>query len=75
MKEIKVGSLVNIKSAILDNDFFNDLVFNGLVLSKKKMYSNAVNDYFVYKILCGSKLHTIADSEYNVVIINEIQCL
>tara|TARA_Y100001970_G_C14248759_1_gene870227 strand:- start:1727 stop:1942 length:216 start_codon:yes stop_codon:yes gene_type:complete len=71
MKEIKVGSLVSIKSAILDN---KKNKINGLVLSKKKMYSNAVNDYFVYKILCGSKLHTITDSEYDVAI-NEIQCL
>ena len=71
MKEIKVGSLVSIKSAILDN---KKNKINGLVLSKKKMYSNAVNDYFVYKILCDSKLHTITDSEYDVAI-NEIQCL
>ena len=71
MKEIKIGSLVSIKSAIFDN---KKNKINGLVLSKKKMYSNSVNDYYVYKVLCNNKLHTISDSEYNVVI-NEIQCL
>lgn len=68
-KTIKIGSLINVKSSFLDDDFFN-----GLVLSKKKMYSNAINDYFVYTVLCDNKLHTITDSEYNVMI-NEIQCL
>ncbi len=67
-KKIKVGSLVSIRSTILNDDFCN-----GLVLSKRKIYSNAVNDYFVYKILCGNKLQTLT-TEYNMVI-NEIQSL
>jgi len=60
---IKIGSLINMKDITADKE-----INNVIVLNKKKTYSNAIRDYYVYELLYDNVVYKNVDmTKYKVI--------
>lgn len=53
---IKIGSLINMKDTTVDKE-----INNVIILNRKKIYSNAVRDYYVYDLLYNNAVYRNVD--------------
>ena len=53
---IKIGSLINMKDITVDKE-----INNVIILNRKKIYSNAVRDYYVYDLLYNNAVYRNVD--------------
>ena len=53
---IKIGSLINMKDITVDKE-----INNVIILNRKKIYSNAVRDYYVYDLLYDNVVYRNVD--------------
>lgn len=60
---IKIGSLINMKDITTDKE-----INNVIVLNVKKIYSNAIRDYYVYELLYDNVVYRNVDmTKYKVI--------
>jgi hypothetical protein len=60
---IKTGSLINMKDITTDKE-----INNVIVLNVKKIYSNAIRDYYVYELLYDNVVYKNVDmANYKVI--------
>jgi len=60
---IKIGSLINMKDITVDKE-----INNVIILNRKKIYSNAVRDYYVYDLLYDNVVYRNVDmTKYKVI--------
>ena len=60
---IKTGSLINMKDITTDKEINNVIVWN-----VKKIYSNAIRDYYVYELLYDNVVYKNVDmANYKVI--------
>ena len=60
---IKIGSLINMKDTTVDKE-----INNVIILNRKKIYSNAVRDYYVYDLLYDNVVYRNVDmTKYKVI--------
>ena len=60
---IKIGSLINMKDITTDKE-----INNVIVLNAKKIYSNAIRDYYVYELLYDNVVYRNVDmTKYKVI--------
>ena len=60
---IKIDSLINMKDITTDKE-----INNVIVLNAKKIYSNAIRDYYVYELLYDNVVYRNVDmTKYKVI--------